>query len=94
QDWQNIFRHFNRDLSGSIDRNALRQFGYNLCQPLIEPVDAEYGTSPHPISPHSSRASVELHHSAKIMPIQNIKASTVDSACGATPAIVSFALVW
>jgi len=49
QDWQNVFRHFDRDRSGSIDRNELRdalsQFGYNLSPQLIGLVQAKYGAS-------------------------------------------------
>ena len=49
QDWQNVFRHFDRDRSGSIDsnelRDALRQFGYNLNPQLIALVQAKYGAS-------------------------------------------------
>lgn len=49
KDWQNVFRHFDRDRSGSIDRNelrdALRQFGYNLSPPLIELVQAKYAST-------------------------------------------------
>lgn len=49
KDWQNVFRHFDRDRSGSIDRNelrdALRQFGYNLSPPLIELVQAKYASN-------------------------------------------------
>ncbi|OAX33308.1 EF-hand [Rhizopogon vinicolor AM-OR11-026] len=46
KDWQNVFRHFDRDQSGSIDRNELRdalsQFGYNLSPQLIGLVQAKY----------------------------------------------------
>ncbi|KAG2339614.1 EF-hand, partial [Suillus weaverae] len=49
KDWQNVFRHFDRDRSGTIDRNelrdALRQFGYNLSPPLIELVQSKYASS-------------------------------------------------
>src|ERR1700710_1376155 len=49
QDWQNVFRHFDRDQSGSIDRgelrDALKQFGYNLSPQLIGLVQAKYGGS-------------------------------------------------
>ena len=47
KDWQNVYRHFDRDRSGSIDTNelneALRQFGYNLSPQLLRLVEAKYG---------------------------------------------------
>ncbi|OCH89419.1 EF-hand protein [Obba rivulosa] len=47
KDWQNVFRHFDRDGSGSIDgrelADALRQFGYNLAPPLLSLVERKYG---------------------------------------------------
>jgi Ca2+-binding EF-hand superfamily protein len=47
KDWQNVFRHFDRDRSGTIDggelREALSQFGYNLSPPLLELVQKKYG---------------------------------------------------
>ncbi|EMD32999.1 hypothetical protein CERSUDRAFT_57577 [Gelatoporia subvermispora B] len=46
KDWQNVFRHFDRDGSGSIDgrelADALRQFGYNLSPPLLSLVERKY----------------------------------------------------
>ena len=49
KDWQNVYRHFDRDRSGSIDTNelnaALRQFGYNLSPQLLRLVEAKYGES-------------------------------------------------
>ncbi|KIJ66094.1 hypothetical protein HYDPIDRAFT_130278 [Hydnomerulius pinastri MD-312] len=46
KDWQNIFRHFDRDRSGSIDsgelRDALLQFGYNLSPQLLTLVQKKY----------------------------------------------------
>ena len=49
KDWQNVFKHFDRDRSGSIDggelRDALAQFGYNLSPPLLELVQRKYGES-------------------------------------------------
>ncbi|KAI9059895.1 EF-hand [Trametes sanguinea] len=48
KDWQNVFRHFDRDQSGSIDNrelaDALRQFGYNLSPQLLQLVERKYGT--------------------------------------------------
>ncbi|KAI0819208.1 hypothetical protein BC628DRAFT_1404098 [Trametes gibbosa] len=50
KDWQNVYRHFDRDQSGSIDRNeladALRQFGYNLSPQLLQLVERKYGSGP------------------------------------------------
>ena len=47
KDWQNVFRHFDRDRSGSIDRGelqqALTQFGYNLSPPLMNLLEKKYG---------------------------------------------------
>jgi len=46
KDWQNVFKHFDRDRSGTIDsgelRDALAQFGYNLSPPLIDLVQKKY----------------------------------------------------
>ncbi|KAF8176919.1 hypothetical protein BJ912DRAFT_857223 [Pholiota molesta] len=48
KDWQNVFKHFDRDRSGSIDggelRDALGQFGYNLSPPLLELVQRKYAS--------------------------------------------------
>ena len=50
KDWQNVFRHFDRDRSGSIDgqelSNALQQFGYNLSPPLLRLLESKYGECP------------------------------------------------
>ena len=47
QDWQNVFRHFDRDRSGSIEgaelSEALRSFGYNLSPTLLSLLEAKYG---------------------------------------------------
>jgi len=47
KDWQNVFRHFDRDRSGSIDgtelQGALTQFGYNLSPQLLALVQRKYG---------------------------------------------------
>ena len=47
QDWQNVFRHFDRDRSGSIDgaelSEALRSFGYNLSPTLLSLLEQKYG---------------------------------------------------
>jgi len=46
KDWQNVFRHFDKDRSGSIDggelRDALAQFGFNLSPPLLNLVQRKY----------------------------------------------------
>jgi len=46
KDWQNVFKHFDRDRSGSIDgrelQDALRQFGYNLSPSLVSLVERKY----------------------------------------------------
>jgi len=47
QDWQNVFKHFDRDRSGTIDGNELRealgQFGYNLSPQLLDILQKKYG---------------------------------------------------
>ena len=47
KDWQNVYRHFDRDRSGSIDaeelKQALHQFGYSLSPQLLHLVEAKYG---------------------------------------------------
>lgn len=49
KDWQNVFRHFDRDRSGAIDGQelyaALSQFGYNLSPHLMRLVEQKYGKS-------------------------------------------------
>ena len=49
KDWQNVFRHFDRDRSGAIDgpelHAALSQFGYNLSPNLLRLVEQKYGKS-------------------------------------------------
>ncbi|KAF5387237.1 hypothetical protein D9757_006872 [Collybiopsis confluens] len=46
KDWQGVFRHFDRDRSGSIDglelREALSQFGYQLSPQLLDLVQRKY----------------------------------------------------
>ena len=46
KDWQNVFRHFDRDGSGYVDGNemgeALGQFGYRLSPQLIGLVQRKY----------------------------------------------------
>jgi len=49
KDWQGVFRHFDRDRSGSIDGGeldaALKQFGFNLSPALMHLVLAKYDIS-------------------------------------------------
>jgi len=46
KDWQNVFRHFDHDRSGSIEggelQAALKQFGYNLSPQLLSQVEKKY----------------------------------------------------
>ena len=52
KDWQNVYKHFDRDRSGTIDvrelRDALTQFGYNLSPRLLDQLERKYGASPFP----------------------------------------------
>jgi hypothetical protein len=47
KDWQDVFRHFDRDHSGSIDGRelaaALNSFGYKLSPMLLSLVEQKYG---------------------------------------------------
>ncbi|KAF9483843.1 EF-hand [Pholiota conissans] len=49
-DWQNVFRHFDRDRSGSIEgrelAEALRSFGYNLSPQLLNLIESKYSSEP------------------------------------------------
>lgn len=49
KDWQGVFRHFDRDRSGSIDgrelSQALTQFGFNLTPQLIHLVERKYASA-------------------------------------------------
>lgn len=49
-DWQNVFRHFDRDRSGAIDARelteALGSFGYNLTPSLISMIERKYASGP------------------------------------------------
>ena len=51
-DWQNVFRHFDRDRSGSIDghelADALRNFGYNLSPMIMQLLEQKYGAPQDP----------------------------------------------
>ncbi|PVF97452.1 EF-hand [Serendipita vermifera] len=53
-DWQNVFTHFDKDRSGTIQGHelstALSQFGYNLSPQLLHLLERKYGidTAPHP----------------------------------------------
>ncbi|KAJ7288830.1 hypothetical protein C8J57DRAFT_1281378 [Mycena rebaudengoi] len=57
KDWQNVFKHFDRDRSGSIDgaelRDALAQFGYNLSPHLLVLVQRKYASA---VAPGHGRA--------------------------------------
>jgi len=50
QEWQKVFRHFDADRSGTIERdelaNALRQFGYNLNSQLLGMLQSKFETLP------------------------------------------------
>lgn len=50
KDWQGVFRHFDRDRSGSIDggelREALSQFGFQLSPQILDLVQRKYATTP------------------------------------------------
>jgi len=49
-DWQNVFRHFDRDRSGSIEgrelAEALHSFGYRLSPPLLTLIEHKYASAP------------------------------------------------
>lgn len=46
-DWQGVFRHFDRDGSGTIDdgelANAFANFGYNLAPQTLMNIQQKYG---------------------------------------------------
>ncbi|KAJ7261334.1 hypothetical protein B0H12DRAFT_1273478 [Mycena haematopus] len=49
-DWQNVFRHFDRDGSGSIEgrelAEAMKSFGYNLSPAILTLVEQKYASAP------------------------------------------------
>ena len=49
-DWQNVFKHFDQDRSGSIEgrelSEALRSFGYSLSPQLLTLVEQKYASAP------------------------------------------------
>jgi Ca2+-binding EF-hand superfamily protein len=49
-DWQGVFRHFDRDRSGSIDGHELSQalgsFGYKLSPTILALIEQKYGKIP------------------------------------------------
>jgi len=49
-DWQGVFRHFDRDRSGTIDGHelseALRNFGYRLPPSLLTLIEQKYASGP------------------------------------------------
>jgi len=59
RDWQNVFRHFDADRSGSIDgrelKNAMEQFGYRLTPRILRLLEIKYDLRP-PSSSLSSRS--------------------------------------
>ncbi|KAF9648065.1 EF-hand [Thelephora ganbajun] len=50
KDWQDVFRHFDRDRSGSIDghelASALNSFGYKLSPQLLSLIEQKYASGP------------------------------------------------
>ncbi|KAH9934809.1 uncharacterized protein B0H18DRAFT_869195, partial [Fomitopsis serialis] len=50
QEWQGVFRHFDRDRSGSIEgyelAEALRSFGYNLSPSILTLIEQKYASAP------------------------------------------------
>ncbi|KIP09102.1 hypothetical protein PHLGIDRAFT_87188 [Phlebiopsis gigantea 11061_1 CR5-6] len=50
-DWQQAFKYFDRDGSGTIDghelANALRQFGYNLSPTILALLEQKYASAPY-----------------------------------------------
>jgi len=59
KDWQNVFKHFDRDRSGSIDgqelHGALTQFGYNLSPHLLVLVQRKYDVKASTTAPAPGR---------------------------------------
>lgn len=53
KDWQDVFRHFDRDHSGSIDghelASALSSFGYKLSPMILALVEQKYASGPTPM---------------------------------------------
>jgi len=51
-DWQGVFRHFDKDQSGTIEgrelSEALRSFGYNLSPSLLTLIEQKYASAPTP----------------------------------------------
>jgi hypothetical protein len=49
KEWQDVFKHFDRDRSGSIDGQelsaALKSFGYQLSPMLLNMIEQKYGES-------------------------------------------------
>ncbi|KAJ7724063.1 hypothetical protein DFH07DRAFT_855230 [Mycena maculata] len=49
-DWQNVFRHFDRDGSGSIEgqelSQAMKNFGYNLTPSVLTLLERKYASAP------------------------------------------------
>jgi peflin len=62
KDWQNVFRYFDRDRSGSIDggelRAAISQFGYNLSPSILQLVERKYASAP--VMPGTAPAGISF----------------------------------
>ena len=47
KEWQGVYKHFDKDHSGSIDgkelKDALRQFGYKLSPEILTTLERKYG---------------------------------------------------
>jgi hypothetical protein len=89
KDWQNVFKHFDRDRSGSIDggelREALAQFGYNLSPGLLELLQKKYGMY-HPLP-----SKVEYQSTQWKPPFLGVDAKANQSAVrGGPPPGISF----
>ena len=88
QEWNNVFRHFDRDRSGSIDqgelRQALTQFGYNLSPNLLSLLERKYGMPPSsPLSCYPDRYLTAL----PVFGVDVNKASAPSFPGGAPPGI-------
>lgn len=64
KDWQEVFRHFDRDRSGSIDghelASALSSFGYKLSPMILALVEQKYGE--HHLGSDVSAGGAYFHH--------------------------------
>jgi len=59
-DWQNVFKHFDRDSSGTIEgrelSEALQSFGYNFTREILSLIEKKY--SPPPSGPRGPRPGI------------------------------------